>query len=378
MLVASPSFYVACPLGDRTAGPEALALLVEQIRKRGFEAFLIPMYNFRGRLPHPEYDVYDYRVAERMPKSDDAHLILTEVSPVESYRELSQTPDENIWMLWLSVNNSPIPEARYYKADESCCSFFPPDSGPHAPLEELWPYDDEAISEGGFQTWREAVRRKGGFSLTNAPGIAIETGSIAYARRTVRRDINLGTQSFYGASFVRSELGREAFMLTDYPRLPQVRPETRDRNLVLYNGAKGKWKIGDLERRLPHVNFQPLQGMTFDGVCQALSTAALYVEIGHMPGRDRLPREAANYGTPTVMLARGAGYCWQDFPLGERYRIPYTIDWANRMAPIIQEALDEPEVIAAAQAPFREWVSGEKDRYEAALDAWMDRVASRR
>ncbi len=375
--MGSPSFYVACPLGDRTAGPEALALLVQSIRQRGFEAFLIPMHNFRGRVPHPEYDVYDYAIADRMPRSDDAHLVLTEVSPIESYRELQQTPDENVWMLWLSVNNSPIPRARYFKASEQCCSLLPTGADPAGIPREFWPYDDAVITSGTARTIREAARRRGGASPAQAKAIAVETLSIHYAERVVRRPINFGTQSFYGAGFVRTQLEREAFMLTDYPRLPQVRPESRDRNLVLYNGSKGQWKIPDLLARLPDVDFRPLEHMTYDEVCQALSRAALYVELGHLPGRDRLPREAANYGTPTVMLARGAGYCWEDFPIGERYRIPYTVDWADHMAPVIQEVLDDPGPINETQASFREWVAGEKDRYDAALDGWLESVVAR-
>jgi hypothetical protein len=198
-----------------------------------------------------------------------------------------------------------------------------------------------------------------------------------FAERTVRRNINYGTQSFYGQGFVRTELGAEAFQLTDFPRLPHVRPEVRDRNLVLYNGAKGKWKIPDLEMLMPDVNFVPIQGMTFDEVCQLLSRASLYVEIGHLPGRDRLAREAANYGTPTVLLARGAGYCWNDFPLGEKYRIPYTTDWANRMAPVIREVLDDPSEILLVQKEFREWVASEPERYNQAMDTWIERVAAR-
>lgn len=373
--MATPRFYVACPLGDRTGGPEALALLVSSIRARGFEAFLIPMSGFRGRRPHPEYDVYDYALAERMSASDDAHLVLTEVSPIESHRELRQTPDSNVWMLWLSVHHSPIPEARYFTANENCCSFLPPGANGKPLPTNWWPHDDQAITDGPARTLREAMRRNRGRGLAAIRGVPTEAISIAYAERTVRRPINFGTQSFYGQGFISNHLGRESFLLTDYPRIPQIRPQQRDPNLVLYNGAKGQWKIPDLRSRLPDVNFQPIGGMSFTEVAEALSRASLYVEIGHLPGRDRLPREAANFGTPTVLLARGAGYCWEDFPLGERYRIPYTEDWADRMAPVIREVLDDPSEIRRVQEPYREWVAGERQRYELALDQWMEKVS---
>jgi hypothetical protein len=114
--------------------------------------------------------------------------------------------------------------------------------------------------------------------------------------------------------------------------------------------------------------------MSFQELCESLARASLYVELGHMPGRDRLPREAALYGTPTVMLARGAGYCWEDFPLGVEYRIPYTVDWADHMAPVISEVLRDPTEIQSAQLQFRNWVEDEPRRYHESLDSWLNQV----
>ena len=373
--MGTPRIYVASPLGQRTGGPEALTLLVHSFRERGLEAYLIPMRNFRGKDNHPEYDFYNVKIAERIADPTRDHFVLTEVSPIESRRELSQLPDERIWMLWLSVNFSPIPEARYYSATQADCSFFP--SGANEKLPDLWPYDDAPISSGRFPTLREAQRRITASGLSRARALAIETASIKYARRVSRRSINFGTQSCYGQSFVRRHLEREAFLITDYPRpMPDVGDVKRRPSVVAYNGAKSQWKIAELQALLPDVEFLPIQNMSFDEVCRNLAAAALYVEIGHLPGRDRLPREAALLGTPCIMLARGAGFCWDDFPIGVDYRIPYTIDWAQHMAPVIQAALDDPEQIRRVQEPFREWVAGEKARYEQAVDDWVERITT--
>ena len=367
--------YVASPLGQRTGGPEALTLLVHSFRQRGIEAYLIPMRNFRGKENHPEYGIYDFEVADRIADPDRDHFVLTEVSPIESRRELQQVPDEHIWMLWLSVNFAPIPQARYYAATQDDCSFFPP--GTQEGLPDLWPYDHTPIASGPFKTLREALRRTQSAGVRRITATPIEVASIEYARRTVRRRINFGTQSFYGQSFVRRHLNREAFIITDYPRpMPSVADVNRQSNVVTYNGAKGQWKIKELQALLPGVEFRPIQGMSFDEVCRTLASSALYVEIGHLPGRDRLPREAALLGTPTVMLARGAGFCWGDFPIGIDYRIPYTVDWAQHMAPVIQSALDDPETIRQAQEPFRAWVEGEKGRYDREVDQWVERLTA--
>ena len=50
---------------------------------------------------------------------------------------------------------------------------------------------------------------------------------------------------------------------------------------------------------------------------------------------------------------------------------------AERMAPVVREVLDDPTEISAAQEPFREWVAGEKERYDASLDAWIERIVAR-
>ena len=82
-------------------------------------------------------------------------------------------------------------------------------------------------------------------------------------------------------------------------------------------------------------------------------------------------------GTPTVLLARGAGYGWNDFPLGQRYRIPYTTDWAPNMAEVVREVLADPRQINADQEFFRDWVAGEPERYAVALDNWLEGVTTR-
>ncbi len=364
--------YVSCPIGDRTGGPEALTLLVHALRQRGVEAALVPMRSFRGRQVPDEYSVYDYAVVDQLPRRDDAILVLTEVSPIESHRELRQVAPERTWMLWLSVNFSPIPAARYYRASEATGSLLPPGSDASS-IPPLWPYDNEPLTGPG-RTVREAARRRGGWQPSNWRSIGVEAVSIRYAEQLVGQNINHGTQSSYGQGFVKGVLGREAFMLPEYVRPPRVGAQPRTPNLVLYNGKKGAWKIPELRALVPEADFRPIENMTYDEVCVALASAAMYVEIGHLPGRDRLPREAASLGTPVVMLARGAGYCWDDFPIGVRYRIPYTIDWAQHMAPIIREVLADPTQINQDQQEYRAWVASEPERYAQAMDAWAEKL----
>lgn len=369
--MASPKVYVASPVGERTAGPEALTQFVDAVRRRGVEAHLVPMRNYRGRRNDPEYDIYDFDVVTEIPRGDDAILVIPEVSPIESHRELRCVPVERTWLGWFSVNNSPDPRARYFRPSEASCSTYPPGFEPDSPPAAADFGLGTAVKPGPFAATREAAARVGSWGPNRWPAIGIESYSIRYAMKVSDSDINFFAQSFYGEGFVRQVLGRQAPIITDPIRVVDVIPAARRRNVVLYNVVKSGSMIHEVKKLMPDVDFQPIQNMSFQEVAQALSSATVYLELGHLPGRDRMPREAAHFGTPVVCLARGAGYCWQDVPLPVEYRIPFQEGWPQAAADALRRVLDDPSQAAHSQESYRIWVSGERDRYEVAIDNWL-------
>jgi hypothetical protein len=368
--MTSPTFYVATTLGERTAGPEALTQFVDALRRRGQEAYLIAMRNFRGRRNDPEYDIYDFSVADRIRDPQNSIFVLSEVSPIESYRELREVPRERTWMGWFSVNNSPDPRARYYRPSERTGSTFPPS---HVPARTPVPADLglQTAPTGPLRHWKDARRRTEG-SGRGIRGAAVEALSIAYAQGVVDSPLRFFAQSYYAQGFCREILGRPAPIITDPLRVVTPPDVPRQRALVVYNGTKGWSLVPELERRLPDVEFRSLSGMPYTEVVRHLSEATLYAELGHLPGRDRLPREAAHYGACVVMLTRGSGYLWADSPLPVQDRIELREGWPDEMAAAIRSVIEDPEGAAARQQGYREWVAGERERYESAMDAWVE------
>jgi len=371
----SPTFYVASTLGERTAGPEALTQFVDALRRRGQEAYLIAMRNFRGRRNDPEYDSYDASVADRIRDPQNAVFILSEISPIESHRELRQVPRERTWMGWFSVNNSPDPRARYFRPSERTGSCFPPGYRPDRPAVPA-DFGLGSMPSGVLSNLREAHRRTGG-SLRNSRSSAIEALSIWYAQGVVDSPLRYFAQSFYAQGFCRDVLGRPAPVITDPLRVIPSSPSRRQRRVALYNGTKGWSMVPELQSRLPDVEFRSLAGLPYTEVVRQLTEATMYVELGHLPGRDRLPREAAYYGCPVVMLARGSGYLWADAPLPVEDRIEFSPGWPVRMAAAVQSVIDDPQAASERQSSYRAWVAGEPGRYEAAIDDWLTSALSR-
>jgi len=371
----SPVVYVSSPLGQRTAGPEALTQFVDAMRRRGIESYLIPMRTYRGNRNDPEYDIYDFDVATQIREPDRAILVLSEVSPIESHRELRRVARENTWLGWFSVSNCPDPRARYYRPSEACCSTYPPGFIPDVPPVPADFGLGEPITSGPFRTWREARRRAPGASVSALKAAAIDTISMHYAARIIDDPrVCFFAQSYFGQGFVREVLGREASIITDPIRVVNVSAGSRRRNTVLYNVVKSGSMIPEVKALLPDVEFRPIEKMSFDEVAHALSEGTVYLELGHLPGRDRMSREAAHFGTPVVVLARGAGYCWRDFPLPVDYRIPFRPGWPKAAAAAIRRVLDDPAQAIRDQESYREWVAGERHRYEAAMDAWVQEL----
>ena len=367
--------YVSSPLGQRTAGPEALTQFVDALRRRGVESYLIPMRNYRGNRNDPEYDLYDFDVADEIPDPDNAILVMSEVSPIESHRELSRVSRERTWLGWFSVSNCPDPRARYYRPSESCCPTFPPGHEPETPPVPADLGLGTAINQGPLRTWREARRRAPGHSLHSYRATAVDAVSMHFAKKIIDDpQVQFFAQSYFARGFVREVLDRDAMIITDPIRVVDVAPSPRHRNVVLYNVVKSGSMIAEVQALMPDVDFRPIEKMSFAEVAQALSEGTVYLELGHLPGRDRMSREAAHFGTPVVVLARGSGYCWADFPLPADYRIQFREGWPRQAAAAVRRVLSDPDQAIRDQWSYREWVAGERDRYEAAMDAWVNEL----
>ncbi len=76
-----------------------------------------------------------------------------------------------------------------------------------------------------------------------------------------------------------------------------------------------------MEEHLPGVKFVPIRGVTRAQVCRTLRSAAFYLDMGHFPGKDRLPREAIRLGCPVILAKRGSARIQRDFPVPEEYLI---------------------------------------------------------
>lgn len=130
-------------------------------------------------------------------------------------------------------------------------------------------------------------------------------------------------QSFYAKAYLaRWQISSQ--MLTDYlaaEHLQAKSPHNEKRNIVVYNPKKGASRTRALIRSNPNMEFIPIQNMNRQEVSTLLGAAKLYLDVGHHPGKDRLPREAALAGCCVITGRQGSARNADDVPIPEEYKI---------------------------------------------------------
>ncbi len=114
------------------------------------------------------------------------------------------------------------------------------------------------------------------------------------------------------------------YYLPDYlisPKFFKVKTDISNKeNVVAYNPKKGftfTKKIISLARE---IKFVPLINMNREEVIKTLLRAKVYIDFGHFPGPERIPKEAAILGCCVITGKRGSAAFFEDVPIPDEYK----------------------------------------------------------
>lgn len=175
-------------------------------------------------------------------------------------------------------------------------------------------------------------------------------------------------QSAYAADFLRSAGVPASTPLGDFTdaRFTAVVPAGPGADpVVAYNPAKGADLAGAFFTGAPGISPAPIRGMTKDQIVDRLRSTRVYVDFGNLPGKDRLPREAAASGAVVFVRRLGAGRFSEDFPVPDFFRFDEADVHSGELARRVEAVLADPGPSWAQQAGFREEVFAERDTLRA-------------
>lgn len=322
----STIIYVVYPRGQKTGGPEALHQLVDALRKHGQDAYLVPHPATVRNERVTAFEVYDAPEATRVIDSHDSIVVVPEVFINYLFDLKFALPI--CW--WLSIDNSATFIAR--KSVERS-----------APMEI--------------------------FNRTSrvAPRILALRTSFDVARIRRSRIIH-AVQSSYAWAYLFTNLRVIPSLLSDYTPLDEfktARPRAdRLPNLVTYNPVKGGHIIREVIKRTdPSILWRPIQGMSRPEVVSTLQESGIYIDLGHHPGKDRLPREAAVSRALTLVSRRGSGAFYGDVPIPWEHKVTPGRDEIAVVSEMLPSLIDNLQLEVDKQDPYRIIIEGERNRF---------------
>lgn len=312
--------YIMYPRGRRTGGPEALYQLGAALRELGIAAFMVPL-PFSRDLPRiADYDAYGVPEANEAIDAAGCAIVVPEVS----YYMLARYRRAERFCWWLSINHS-----------------------------QLFHF--------GVMTATSTKRYP---RLRNLAHRAIYAWEVAARPIALRLPVHHLTQSAFAWAFLQSRTNLLPSMLSDYTTLSidgtTPRPEINPRQ-ISYSFAKGGYLVQRvIDSNLVDADWVPIRDMSRAQVVATLSTSSIYLDLGHQPGKDRLPREAASAGAVTVVARVGAGAYHLDFPLPYEHKIVVDRELTTTASRVLNNVLSDRQRALALQRAFRQGVNDER------------------
>lgn len=305
---------VVCPPGVMTGGPEALHQLVHAARQQGLDARVVYLPQKKGVLAEPAvpYKIYDVKV--------DADLD-------DSATNLIVVPEDQTWRL------------RHFKRAERA----------------IWWLSIDHYFGSIKQEQRKRLKHWLGlnrpFDLDRPDPKVWHLAQSEYARQFL----------------VGKGLGRVQ-MLTDYLRddfvaaVEQTAEKGARLRRVAFNPKKGleqAQKVMDLAGK--DIEFVRLENMRPDQVRDTLLTSMVYMDFGHHPGRDRIPREAAICGCSVITGRKGSAANEVDVPISHAYKLDEAApDFAQQTVSMLTDILDAQEQHRPAFDAYRQVIAQQK------------------
>ena len=168
-------------------------------------------------------------------------------------------------------------------------------------------------------------------------------------------------QSYYAQSFLVKKNTEKILPLFDY--IPSNYIDTTfniedKKNIVCYNPVKGNDVTSEIKRLNPEIEFIPIVGMSESQIIDLLKISKVYIDFGHHPGRDRIPRESAILGNCVITNTKGSSGFYGDIPVNSIFKVTEITEVGN----IIKNCFDKFELTLNHFSMYRNMIKNQKDQ----------------
>ncbi len=313
--------YVCCPGNAMTAGPEAIHQLVADLNRLGQSASVVYFPFEQDFSTVPAYQKYKAPISKYIDE-EGSLVIFPEI--VTTYAFKVRKAKVAIW--WMSVNNFTCQRYGY--------------------------------------VWRDKLRYFKYFLKGLRP-----LGGV----QSLKRFMHLA-QSNYAMEFLKKN-GIDGQLLSDpipvytgdeyLASLSDKYGQTKRSNIILYNPHKGASITNRLMRKYPHWIFKPLQGYNREQLADIFLSSKVYIDFGHHPGKDRLPREAAIHGCCVITSKNGSANNDLDVKIPRHYKFhEHEANFEDRVSLIVEDIFQNFENHFKEFESYRMAISEEQKNFD--------------
>ncbi|SFE27883.1 hypothetical protein SAMN05518672_105141 [Chitinophaga sp. CF118] len=281
--------YINSPAHATSGGPELLHQLVHALNEENRDAYIV--YYDDTTAPTPvEYRKYNLKIADHIEDKAENIVILGELM----VHQAQQFSNCQVVIWWLSVD-----------------FFFGP-AKIHLSVRDHFKRGLSCGMENFFYKLTHNFFSNKNYFLN----------STSYDKLNKSRLLHC-YQSVYAQGFLLKNGFTEILPLSDYINTDFVNQgSTKPKeNKILFNPKKGFKFTKKLMKSAPHLNWVPLQNMNREQLLHEFETSKLYIDFGHHPGKDRMPREAAINGCCVITNIKGAARFYEDVPIDRKYKL---------------------------------------------------------
>ena len=317
----------------RTGGPEALHQLCHELNRSGQKATMRYVNEERDGLKTLSTVTTLYR---------------------ERYTSLSQSADEELTNEWLIV----LPEIYLHYA---------PVLAHQCPVLVWWLSVDNALPAlGRLHNLLDKIRSH---PLIFHAYQSTYAGNFIAALGLQSLDIPLSDYVYLAGKAVSNTANLDTSKVTAQKQSQAKTP------IIAYNPAKGQWLAESFFNQYPNFQARPIENLSPEQLRAAISTSHAYIDFGHLPGKDRLPREALALGKAIFIKRAGAGCHAADWHLPDYARFTAKEALNGKLFSSISKSLADDSPATDWQSA-REAISRERKIFQQEVAAMTELFAA--
>lgn len=334
----SSKIFVLCPPNLVTGGTELLHQLVSLLNHNGRTAYIL----YRGEpgvtYSIPEaFSAYRIRVADKIEDAAENIMVVPEVT-LDTDDLLKKYPQTQMIFWWLSIDN-------YMGAHRS-----------DGNLGDIYRWNKRKALKIGSN--RIARIFKGNFRVTGSYSLKKNLGD----PRIIHAYQCEYAQHFLQKCNVKTMVALKDYIHTNY--LTSDPDVSEKQNIVLYNPIKGFKITKRLIEAAPHIQWMPIVKMNREQIAQAMHKSKVYIDFGHHPGKDRLPRECAANGCCILTGKEGAAAFFEDVAIDSSYKFENPTGSIPRIIATIEDVFANYPAHLKQFSYYRRRISEEKEEFE--------------